>query len=125
MGADALFCAPLRFSTLRWRANPSRFSSRQPILPALIVIHAWGQAAKPVAHHHLATAKSLKHAALIFVGLTLISSGCSSLQSPAADRAAWLAQQEEEHPDYGRDIGWLGPVPLLMPTKNDLWFHGQ
>jgi len=85
--------------------NPSCLYSRQRVLLALIL-------AQPSA-----TTMSMKRAALIFVALTLISSGCSELQPPAADRAAWLGQQLKEHPDPGWDVGFIGPVPIFMPTK--------
>jgi hypothetical protein len=38
-----------------------------------------------------------KKAIMVFIiGLTLMSSGCSSLQPPAGDKAAWEEQQRQE-----------------------------
>jgi hypothetical protein len=62
--------------------------------------------------------KAMKQTALLFIGLTLFSNGCSSLRPPSSDREAWEEQQREAHPDNGWDIGMFGPVPIIEPPKS-------
>jgi len=44
----------------------------------------------------LPTGRHMSQIAILVVGLAFSSTGCSSLRPPAADRAAWEAQQQQE-----------------------------
>jgi hypothetical protein len=42
------------------------------------------------------TMKPLKTGLLLTIGFALLTCGCSSLRPPAADKAVWLQEQEDE-----------------------------